>query len=204
MYPTGTPQGSGRGNPFLNSITILLLVVACVIFSQALVALSDSGPVAAEAQPEAPPAFVEPEAQAPVIPVTGPCGDLHVVQLGETLQSIAQDCGTTPEAILQANPDLANPGLLVPGQELAMSAPEGLIPDTGGGIGSGSAEQPLPIEYIVQPGDTLSEIAQVHGISLEALLRANPQITNPGLIYPGQRIFIPMDPNMIPVTGGGG
>lgn len=45
--------------------------------------------------------------------------------------------------------------------------------------------------YTVQPGDTLFLIAQRFGVSLDALLAANPQITNPNLIFPGQQICIP-------------
>lgn len=45
--------------------------------------------------------------------------------------------------------------------------------------------------YIVQPGDSLFKIAQRFNVSLEAIERANPQITNPDQIFPGQKIFIP-------------
>ncbi|WP_423605088.1 phage tail tip lysozyme [Sphingomonas sp. MS122] len=51
-------------------------------------------------------------------------------------------------------------------------------------------------EYCVRSGDTLSEIAQAQGVSLEALIQANPQISNPNLIHPDQVITIP--------SGGGG
>ncbi|HEY0179226.1 MAG TPA: LysM peptidoglycan-binding domain-containing protein, partial [Dokdonella sp.] len=46
-------------------------------------------------------------------------------------------------------------------------------------------------EYTVQHGDTLSAIAAQHGVSLAALEAANPQIRNPNVIYPGDRIAIP-------------
>src|SRR5436305_10017814 len=45
--------------------------------------------------------------------------------------------------------------------------------------------------YVVQQGDTLSGIAQEFGVSLSDLEAANPQITNPDLIFPGQVINIP-------------
>jgi LysM repeat protein len=44
---------------------------------------------------------------------------------------------------------------------------------------------------VVQPGDTLSGIASRFGITLGALEAANPQITNPDLIFPGQVVVIP-------------
>ncbi|UGO50160.1 putative spore coat assembly protein [Morganella phage vB_MmoM_Rgz1] len=40
--------------------------------------------------------------------------------------------------------------------------------------------------YYVKPGDTLSEIARVLGVSLEHLLECNPKIDNPDIIYPMQ------------------
>lgn len=46
-------------------------------------------------------------------------------------------------------------------------------------------------EHRVRVGDTLSGIAQQYGTTVAALQRANPSITNPNLIYPGQRIVIP-------------
>ncbi|HHW40984.1 MAG TPA: SafA/ExsA family spore coat assembly protein [Syntrophomonadaceae bacterium] len=45
--------------------------------------------------------------------------------------------------------------------------------------------------YRVKPGDTLYNIAQRFGISLDAIIRANPQIPDPNLIYPGQVICVP-------------
>ena len=45
--------------------------------------------------------------------------------------------------------------------------------------------------YTVQPADTLANIAEKFGISLEALEAANPQITNPDQIEVGQVINIP-------------
>lgn len=47
------------------------------------------------------------------------------------------------------------------------------------------------MSYTVQPGDSMWSIAQQLGLTLDELLAANPQITNPDLIYPGQEINIP-------------
>ena len=48
--------------------------------------------------------------------------------------------------------------------------------------------------HVVVPGDTLSEIAQTYGTTVEALLAANPQIGNRSLIRPGDEISIsPID-----------
>jgi LysM repeat protein len=45
--------------------------------------------------------------------------------------------------------------------------------------------------YTVRQGDTLAKIAARFGVSVNAILAANPQITNPDRIFVGQRITIP-------------
>ena len=45
--------------------------------------------------------------------------------------------------------------------------------------------------YTVKKGDTLWGIAKAYGVSLTALIAANPQIKNPNLIYPGDRVQMP-------------
>ncbi len=49
-------------------------------------------------------------------------------------------------------------------------------------------------EYTVQPGDTLSGIAQTNGVSLEALLAANT-LANPDILQVGQVINLPAPPS---------
>ncbi len=49
----------------------------------------------------------------------------------------------------------------------------------------------MALTYIVQPGDTLSGIAEKFEVSLQALEAANPQIKDPNKIFPGQHITIP-------------
>jgi LysM repeat protein len=46
--------------------------------------------------------------------------------------------------------------------------------------------------YTVNSGDTLTAIAEAHGVSLSSLEEANrANIPNPDLIYPGQNVYIP-------------
>ncbi|HHY17260.1 MAG TPA: LysM peptidoglycan-binding domain-containing protein [Firmicutes bacterium] len=51
-------------------------------------------------------------------------------------------------------------------------------------------------EYVVQQGDTMFSIARRFGVSLEVLIRANPQVRNPDMIIVGEIIIIPRD--MVP------
>lgn len=50
---------------------------------------------------------------------------------------------------------------------------------------------PAGRSYEVQHGDSLSRIAEANGVSLQALLAANPQVHNPDVIYPGSQLTIP-------------
>jgi spore coat assembly protein SafA len=45
--------------------------------------------------------------------------------------------------------------------------------------------------YTVKSGDTLWDISKRHGVNLNDVIKANPQIKNPDLIYPGQSVNIP-------------
>jgi len=45
--------------------------------------------------------------------------------------------------------------------------------------------------YVVQAGETLSAIAARFGVTIQAIMAANPSITDPAHIVAGQRILIP-------------
>ena len=68
-----------------------------------------------------------------------------------------------------------------------------MTPDSAQGIFDGilSAASAKGSTYIVQRGDSLSRIAKAHGLSLDAVIKANPQIKNPDLIHPNDKITLP-------------
>jgi LysM repeat protein len=102
----------------------------------------------------------------------------YTIQSGDTLSSIALRFGTSTDALIRANPQISNPNALTPGQQI-------YIP---GSVVTLSNGQKV---YIANQGDNLSEIAFNQGVPLSTLLQLNPQITNPSLIYPGERIVLP-------------
>jgi len=139
------------------------------------------------------------------------CGGTYTVQPGDTLSVIAVRCLTTVRALLDANPDLANPNLVITGQTLNIPEVSGEIP--AGGIWEGM-EFPLPAipvtgpqagpcgeQYVVQPGDTLGDIAIRCETSVAALMSANADLTNPNLIIPGQALAMPAEAGQIPEGG---
>ncbi len=53
--------------------------------------------------------------------------------------------------------------------------------------------------HVVQPGETLSQIAQRYGVSVEAIVQANG-LADPSLIYPGQTLIIPAPGEAVPTA----
>ncbi|MFC0523342.1 SafA/ExsA family spore coat assembly protein [Pontibacillus salicampi] len=50
--------------------------------------------------------------------------------------------------------------------------------------------------YTVKRGDTLWKISRKYKIGLSEIINANPQFHNPDLIYPGDRVTIPLKQNI--------
>lgn len=111
-------------------------------------------------------------------------GDYYTVKVGDTLESIAKEHGTTVDAILLKNPKLIDTDSVEAGETIEIpKAHASQIP-------------PPPATcsgryYTVVAGDSLYLIAQRNNITLDALLAANPQITDPARISVGQVICVP-------------
>lgn len=103
--------------------------------------------------------------------------NVYTVVSGDTLSGIARRYNTTVSAILAQNPFITNPNLIYPGEQI-------VIP---GGSSSTNSESTT---YVVQSGNTLSGIASRFNTSVTLLARLN-DISNPNLIYPGQRLILP-------------
>lgn len=48
------------------------------------------------------------------------------------------------------------------------------------------------VTHIVQRGQYIAQIARLYNVTPQAILAANPQVTNPNLIFPGQALTIPL------------
>ena len=123
-------------------------------------------------------------------PVSCPVGfeSLYIVQPGDTMFSIAQMFGVSLAALIAANPQITDPAVLFPGDVLCVPGREPVSCPVG-----------FMGRYTVQPGDTMFSIAQMFGVSLADLIAANPQITDPDVLFPGDVLCVPGEPRK-PVT----
>ena len=116
--------------------------------------------------------------------ILGTDGDffIYIIARGDTLKSLANRFGTTVDALLAANKNITNPNVIYEGQHLTVyvtTPPPNNPPPPAGGT------------YYAVKGDTLRKIAAKFGTTVDALLKLNPQITNPNVIYVGQAIKVP-------------
>jgi spore coat assembly protein SafA len=128
---------------------------------------------------------------------TAPCpsNQIYEVVSGDTMYEIALRYGISLDSLIAANPQIPDPNLIFPGQEICIPLSPVVAPPTipaPGACANG-------ILYTVRAGDTLFEIARANNILLAALIAANPQIADPNLIYPGQVICIPTPAVEVPV-----
>jgi len=105
---------------------------------------------------------------------------VYVVAQGDTLRGIAIRFGTTVDALLAGNPEIANPNSIYAGQWVKVYTEP--IP---------APPPPVGQVYYAQFGDTLRKIATKFDTTVDAILKVNPGISNPNLIYIGQTINLP-------------
>lgn len=105
----------------------------------------------------------------------------YTVRRGDTLSQIARAYGVTVAHIVEIN-NIQNPNLIYPGQKLR-------ITESNNTTINQIVEKNTRYTYIVRRGDTLSQIARIYGVSVAYLANIN-NISNPNLIYTGQRIII--------------
>jgi LysM repeat protein len=100
-------------------------------------------------------------------------GTQYTAKKGDTLKQIAEQHGISTDELLKANPNLKNKDWK---EGYKLNIPTGTT-------GSG--------KYTIQQGDTLSALAAQYGTTVEDLMKANPNITDPNKIYTGNELTIP-------------
>jgi len=95
--------------------------------------------------------------------------EIHVVQPGDTLASIAAQYGVTRERLIVDN-ELPNPDNLLVGQSIVALTPE--------------------VTHTVVEGDTLYQIANQYGVTPTQILQNNPWLANQEGLIPGDNLVI--------------
>lgn len=113
----------------------------------------------------------------------------YTIRPGDTFFILAQRFNTTVDAIRRLNPNV-DPNNLQIGQRIC-------IP------GTASTQCPNGFFYTIRAGDTLYLLSQRFGVSVQAIINANPGI-NPNNLQIGQRICIPgaLPPPLPPCPNG--
>jgi len=134
-------------------------------------------------------------------PTPTPAPFSYVVKSGDTLNSIAIQFGVDAITLVEVN-SITDPNNLSVGTELLIpgytaptsSSPSGAGAATGSSAalptGEGGADGDALVVHVVQPGETLNQIAAEYGVDVAALSQAN-RIANGNLIRVGQRLVIP-------------
>ncbi|MBN1773098.1 MAG: LysM peptidoglycan-binding domain-containing protein [Deltaproteobacteria bacterium] len=135
----------------------------------------------------------------PVVPAVAAadepdCSGRREVLEGDSLWSIARECGISVSALRRAN-DLDDDAGIRPGQRLRIPEPRN-PPAADGGSRDGGGDAPRRtgggIRVELRAGQTLSDLAREHGISVRAIQRAN-DIEDPDLVEAGRTLRIPDD-----------
>ncbi|MHB8375944.1 MAG: LysM peptidoglycan-binding domain-containing protein [Dehalococcoidia bacterium] len=194
-----------------------LCAVVCCACAPALLLAACGGGSSSSAPPNggvAPTATLAATLPTPLILGGGlaqsPGGSTYTVKSGDTLAGIAQRLGISLQDLRAANPSI-NPSALSLGQTIKLPAGAGATTpaaapatDTPGPaptdtpVAAVQTHTPAPAKtpsslgqtYTVQAGDIPVNIAKKFGITVEALLAANPGL-NPTNMHVGDVIIIP-------------
>jgi len=209
---SGTREPGGRASPVVSVLLGLALLATLFAFAAAagLIKLPTGGPVAvvttppgSASQTPAPSASPSPSASAaptgsPTAPATSAppsatpssqpttaTGEIqHTVTAGETLFGIGLQYNV-PWLEIAARNGLVDPYIIHVGDVL-------IIPVAGTPSASpGESPSATSFTYVVQPGDRLSTIAAKFHVTQQAILDANPSVTDPNKIFVGQQLVIP-------------
>lgn len=114
------------------------------------------------------------------------CIDVYTVKAGDTLYSIAESYDLPASLLMKVN-SISNPYNVDIGARLCIPGTEAELPSADG---QDTPQAPACIVHEVASGDTLYLIAKKHGVKLDELMNANPDIDPYNLLI-GTRLCVP-------------
>lgn len=108
------------------------------------------------------------------------CGSYTHLQRGQTLSGLAHACGVTLEALLDENPQIDN----------VRDISAGALVNIPSHVGHHAAS-PCGDRTILQDGEALDHLAWRCGVTMHALLLANPAVRDMAMVRPGLVMTIP-------------
>lgn len=111
----------------------------------------------------------------------------YIVQPGDQFYKIAEQFNVTVGEIITANPGI-NPTALVVGQQICIPQRK-----------PGTKFCPSKNYYVVTAGDTFYSIARKFNVTVQSLQQENPD-ANPGAMFVGQVLCIPLAPSPVSIT----
>ncbi|MCC6453340.1 MAG: LysM peptidoglycan-binding domain-containing protein [Caldilineaceae bacterium] len=111
----------------------------------------------------------------------------HTIEPGETLSQIAERYGIPLAELMELN-SISDPDAIVSGQILVLPTPADAEPAPAIEVDEPfNAEETAPIEHLIQPGESLSRIAEMYDLTMDELMEING-ISDPDTIVIGQRL----------------
>jgi peptidoglycan DL-endopeptidase LytF len=102
----------------------------------------------------------------------------HTVEEGETVRTLADRFGISPETIMAAN-GLRNPNLLQVGQDLVILPTDGVL-------------------YTLKAGESIRKVAERFNVEAGDIIRANMLGPDPDLVQPGTKLVVPGATPLLP------
>jgi LysM repeat protein len=107
---------------------------------------------------------------------------IHIVKKGDTLVGLANKYKVELDALIALNPQISDPNQIDAGMKVKIpSHPMPVAPP----------ESDYAHKHIVKQGDSLWKLGKAWDISLQAMIKANPQLKNPNVLMTGEIVYIP-------------
>jgi LysM repeat protein len=137
----------------------------------------------------------EPSSVKPPQTITIPPPGWQPTQKAEAEPKLPPEPEVKPAPLpVEAPEPIISPEVREPEKPADIAPPQEELLEEAPPVPLGRAEpvgEEMVFRYEVQRGDTLSSVARRYGITVKDLVEANEEVTDPNVIFPGQKLIIP-------------